>query len=148
MFTRRQIPGFILGVAATAWLGASAQAQQVVLVERGSPERKIILDAVRAPVERWLGIRVIFVVKRLAIFGDWAYADLRPRTEAGNRIDYRRTRIANDFDPEQDSDTVGFLLRRKGASWTVVEDALLPTDVFWEEWQQKYKLPRALFFAG
>ncbi len=147
MFTRRQVASFILGVAATAWLGASAHAQQVVLVERGSPQRKIILDAVRAPVERWLGIRVIFVVKRLAIFGDWAYADLRPRTAAGNRIDYRRTRIANDFDPEQDSDTVGFLLRRKGASWTVVEDALLPTDVFWEEWQQKYKLPRELFLT-
>jgi hypothetical protein len=147
MFTRRQIAGLLLGVAATA-LSASARAQQVVLVERGSPEREILLNTVRAPVERWLGIRVIFVVKRLAIFGDWAYADLRPRTEAGNRIDYRRTRIANDFDPEQDSDTVGFLLRRKGASWTVVEDALLPTDVFWEEWQQKYKLPRALFFAG
>ena len=147
MFTRRQVASFILGVAATAWLTASAQAQQIVLVARESPERKIILDAVRAPVERWLGIRVIFVVERLAIFGDWAYAALRPRTEAGKRIDYRKTRIAKDFDPEQDSDTLGFLLRRNGASWSVVEDALLPTDVFWEEWEQKYKLPRGLFFT-
>lgn len=147
MLTRRQVASFVLGLTASAWLGASAHAQQVVLVERGSPQRKIILDAVRAPVERWLGIRVIFLVERLAIFGDWAYADLRPRNEAGKRIDYRRTRIAKDFDPEQDSDTLGFLLRRNGASWSVVEDALLPTDVFWEEWQQKYKLPRELFFA-
>ena len=147
MFTRRQIASFVIGVAVTASFAASAQAQQVVLIERGSPEREILLNTVRVPVERWLGIRVIFVVKRLAIFGDWAYADLAPRTVTGDRIDYRRTRIAKQFDPEQDSDTLGFLLRRSGAGWTVAEDALLPTDVFWEEWQQKYKLPRELFFT-
>jgi hypothetical protein len=66
---------------------------------------------------------------------------------SGNRIDYRRTRIAKDFDPEQDSDLAGALLRRKDAAWSVVEEAFLPTDVYWEEWETKYKLPRALFFS-
>lgn len=101
----------------------------------------------RAPVERRLGIKVVFVVDRIAVFGDWAFASLHPRDAAGNRIDYRRTRIANDFDPEQDSDLAGTLLRRKGAAWSVVEEAFLPTDVYWEEWETKYKLPRALFLS-
>jgi hypothetical protein len=88
-----------------------------------------------------------FVVDRITVFGDWAFASVHPRNEAGNRIDYRRTRIAKDFDPEQDSDLAGALLRRKDAAWSVVEEAFLPTDVYWEEWAVRYKLPRALFFS-
>lgn len=94
-----------------------------------------------------LGIKVVFVVGRIRVFGDWGFASLQPRDAAGNRIDYRRTHIANDFDPEQDSDLVGALVRRQGGSWTLVESALLPTRVYWEEWEQKYKLPRAIFLS-
>jgi len=83
----------------------------------------------------------------MTMAGDWAFASLHPRDAAGHRIDYRRTRIAKDFDPEQDSDLVGALVRRQGASWSLVEHALLPTDVYWEEWETKYKLPRALFLS-
>jgi hypothetical protein len=112
-----------------------------------SPERKLILDAVCASVERTVGIKIIFVVDRMTVSGEWAFASLHPRDAAGNRIDYRRTLIAKDFDPEQDSDLAGALLLRKGATWTVVEEAFLPTDVYWEEWETKYKLPRALFLS-
>jgi len=98
-------------------------------------------------VERTLGIKVIFMVDRMTVFDEWAFASLHPRNATGNRIDYRRTLIAKDFDPEQDGDLAGALLRRKGAAWTVVEEAFLPTDVYWEEWETKYKLPRALFLS-
>ena len=33
------------------------------------------------------------------------------------------------------------------AATSVVDEALLPTDVYWEDWQTKYKLPRALFLS-
>ncbi len=87
------------------------------------------------------------MVDRMTVFDEWAFASLHPRNATGNRIDYRRTLIAKDFDPEQDGDLAGALLRRKGAAWTVVEEAFLPTDVYWEEWETKYKLPRALFLS-
>ena len=86
----------------------------------------------RVPVERLLDVKVVFVVERMTMFGDWAFAALHPRTEAGNRIDYRRTLIAKDFDPEQDSDFVDALVRRSGSSRTLVEHAFLPTDVVWK----------------
>jgi len=105
MLTRRQISLAMLG--ATLWLAVPAHAQRVISIERGSPERTAILDVVRASVERRLGIKVIFVVGRLTSYGDWAFADLHPRTASGERIDYRRTRIAKEFDPEQDSDIHG-----------------------------------------
>ena len=145
MVSRREL--LIVMVGAAVALVTPSHAQQIIMVERGSPERKAILDVVRAAVQRRLGIKVIFQVERLAVLGDWAFAGLRPRTETGGRIDYRRTLYAKNFDPEQDSDTVDVLLRRKGAAWTIVEEAFLPTDVVWEEWQRKYKLPRALFFV-
>jgi len=145
MVSRRE--SLIVMVGAAAALVTPSHAQQIIMVERGSPERKAILDVVRAAVQRRIGIKVVFQVERLAVLGDWAFAGLRPRTETGGRIDYRRTLYAKNFDPEQDSDTVDVLLRRKGAAWTIVEEAFLPTDVVWEEWQGKYKLPRALFFV-
>ena len=114
-------------------------------VPRGAPERKAILDVVRVPVERRLGIKVIFEVERLAILGDWAFAEVHPRTEAGGRIDYRRTRYARAYVPDLDSDLVLVLLRRSGVSWIVVQEAFLPTDVVWEEWVKTYRLPRRLF---
>lgn len=126
-------------------LDAPAYAQQIVEIQKGSPERKAILDVVRASVERRLGIKVIFVAERLAVYGDWAYAGLHPRTEAGKRIDYRRTLYAKDYIPDLDSDAVDVLLRRDGSSWSIVQEAFLPTDVVWEEWVKTYSLPRGLF---
>jgi hypothetical protein len=145
MLSRRRLLMLMAAVAAS--LHTPAHAQPILQIGGDSPERKVILDAVRASVERTLGIKVVFVVDRITVFGDWAFASVHPRNEAGNRIDYRRTRIAKDFDPEHDSDLAGALLRRKDAAWSVVEEAFLPTDVYWEEWEAKYKLPRALFFS-
>ena len=137
----------MLTAAVATSVRTSAYAQQILQIGRDSPERKLILDAARASVERTLGVKVIFMVDRMTVFDEWAFASLHPRNATGNRIDYRRTLIAKDFDPKQDGDFAGALLRRKGAAWTVVEEAFLPTDVYWEEWETKYKLPRALFLS-
>jgi hypothetical protein len=147
MLSRRELLTVMAGVATATWLSAPTHAEQIVQIERGSPDRQAILDVVRASVQRRLGIKVIFQVERLAVFGDWAFAGLRPRTATGNRIDYRHTLYAKNFDPDQDSDSVDVLLRRNGSAWSIAEEAFLPTDVVWEEWQSKYKLPRELFFV-
>jgi hypothetical protein len=147
MWSRRELLTVMGGVATATWLNAPSYAQQIVQIERGSPDRHVILDVVRASVQRRLGIKVIFQVERLAVFGDWAFAGLHPRTASETRIDYRRTLYAKNYVPDLDSDSVDVLLRRDGAVWSIVEEAFLPTDVVWEEWQEKYKLPRALFFV-
>lgn len=143
MWSRRSMLAMLTSAAFCP--ATRAEAQAIVLVPRGSPERKAMLDIVRVPVERRLGIKVIFEVERLAILGDWAFAEVHPRTEAGARIDYRRTRYARDYVPDLDSDLVLVLLRRNGTSWTIVQEAFLPTDVVWEEWVKTYRLPRRLF---
>jgi hypothetical protein len=146
MISRRQLL-FVTALAAATLMRVTAYAQQIAQIGTDSPERKSILDVARASIEHRLGVKVIFVVGRMTMYGDWAFAVLHPRDAAGNRIDYRRTLIGKGFDAEQDSDHFGVLVRRKGASWALVEEALLPTDVYWEEWETKYKLPRALFLS-
>ena len=127
MLSRRQVLLVTAALVAAGAMRTPADAQQIVQIGRDSPERKPILDAVRVPVERLLGIKVVFVVERMTMFGDWAFAALHPRTEVGDRIDYRRTLIAKDFDPEQDSDFVDALVRRSGSSLDAGR-ARLPAD--------------------
>lgn len=138
-----------LALSTTVWLGSPlpAPAQTVVAIERNAPDRGAILDAERDVLEIQLGIKVKFVVVRLARYGDWVYAALRPRTAAGDRIDYRRTLYAKDYLPDMDSDHIDVLLKRRDAGWIIVEQAFLPTDVVWEAWQDKYRLPRDLFLS-
>jgi len=145
MFSRRRMSIGVIAVAFMAGLRTSVRAQQIVHIGRDSPERKAILDVVRVAVERLLGIKVIFVVERMTVYGDWAFVALHPRNEAGQHIDYRRTLIGKDFDPDQDSDYAAALLRRNGPTWTLIEDAFLPNDVVWVDWETKHKLPHRLF---
>jgi hypothetical protein len=37
-----------------------------------------------------------------------------------------------------------FLLRKTGRGWSVAEISVGPTDVAWDSWRQKYKIPEAL----
>ena len=129
-----------MAVAAVA-LAAPAYAQQIVEIGRESPRRKPILDTVRAAVEGVLGVGVIFVVDRHPSVLGGRFASLHPRDAAGNRIDYRRTRIAKDFDPEQDSDLVGAFVRRRGGALTHAKSAFPPTKVYWEKWERRLRIP-------
>src|SRR5450631_2419650 len=110
MVSRRRM---MMVMAAATSIGAPAYAQEVMHIARDAPERMAILDVARIPVERRLGIKVVFVVERMTLFGDWAYAAMHPRDAAGNRIDYRRTLFAKDFDPEQDAGRRGLPADRR-----------------------------------
>lgn len=93
MSRRRWLTGS--AVLALVVVAAPALAQRIVQIERSSPERKAILDVALVPVERMLGINVVFVVKRLAVFGDWAFADLAlaPRRVAESTTAAPATRV-------------------------------------------------------
>jgi hypothetical protein len=111
----------------------------------GSPERRALLDAVRPSVEAKIGPPVVFVVHVIHVWGDWAYVQAVPQRPGGVPIDWSRTKFKDDFAKDFMTDIVMCLLRRNGAHWTVAEFVLGPTDVFWENWVGKYRLPRTLF---
>ena len=136
-----------------AQLGAPAATMTVTRVashyytpQKGSAERRAIMDAARVPVSADIGQTVIFRVSVLRTDGDWAYLQAEPRNPDGSALDWSRTRFAQDWAMDAMSDVIMVLLRRSGSGFQVVDHIIGPTDVAWYEWLGRYGLPEALFY--
>jgi len=110
-----------------------------VIVPQGA-ERKAVLNALRTPVEEELGPPIEFVVKRIAVVGDWAFVMATPQHSGGVPIDWAHSVCSGDV-----SHLVGGLMKRSDGGWKVVDMVLCPTDVAWATWPQDYGAPSALF---
>ena len=130
-------------VAALMMLGASF-AQE--LPQKGSPLRAELLDAARPAFMAETGGPIEFVVRRLAVLGDWAFGDISLRRPDGQPIDWMQTKYADDLRHDMfNPDYAFFLLKRRNGGWSVAEISVGPTDVAWDWWRQKYNIPGALF---
>lgn len=131
MTPRRQ--GLFLGcllaiatVAQSAAAGPPAGAR--ASVAPGSVHRRSILDAIRPAVEAQLGPNVEFVVHDLRIIQGWAFVAATPQRRGGRPIDGHR--YFRDFDSMGGLE-VQAVLRMRGGRWTVVEQAIGATDVWY-----------------
>src|SRR5436309_16088512 len=59
--------------------------------EKGSAERRAILDALRIPVERELKQRIVFAAEHFNVCGNWAFLGGKPQNASGGIPDYRGT---------------------------------------------------------
>lgn len=121
------------------------------LPELPAVERRAVLSALRAPVEKELGQPVKFVVGRITVYkgrGDalYAIASVVPVRPDGGDIDY--SRIAQ-FKPRLEAgvldDSTEALLVRRGRRWVIVEYRIGPTDTKIEEWSRTYHLRYQLY---
>jgi len=137
----------LIGACAIVALAVAASPAETARdIGRADPMRKTLLDALRPAVERDLGQKLIFVVHVLRIEGDWAFADIAPRTPAGAPVDFARTHHAKrQREGMLDGDTIYALLRREAGRWTVVAFVVGPTDVAWSGWHDEYGVPESLF---
>jgi hypothetical protein len=129
----------------TAQQGGAVRLGPLYTPERGTPERKAIMDAARVPVESVLGLPVIFVVSVLRTDGTWAYLQAQPRNPDGGALDWGRTPLAQDWQNGFVSDTVMVLLQNGDGGWAVADYVVGPTDVYWYSWIDMFGLPEALF---
>lgn len=107
--------------------------------------RKAILDSARVPVAEALGKPVLFRVGHLAVSGDWAFLRAEMEGPGGAPVDYAGTPLADAAKHGAASRTYAALLRRRGAGWTVVDKAIAPTDLAWEDWATRHGAPPAIF---
>ena len=126
--------------------GSPAQAE-ISTPPVGDARRSAILDVVRRRVEADIGPSVVFNVSVLRVSGDWAFVQATPKRPGGIDVDWKKTRFRDVFEKDFMSDIVMGLLRHDGGRWNLVEYVLGPTDVFWENWLQKHRLPRDLFLT-
>jgi hypothetical protein len=124
------------------------QAQAAYEPEKGSPERKAILDALRIPVERDLKQRVVFNTDNFKVSGNWAFVSGSPQTPDGGRPDYSRSKYRTAVDSGAFDDNFFALVKRTAGKWKTVAVEIGCTDVCFMDWPQKYRAPKAIFPFG
>jgi hypothetical protein len=119
--------------------------QNVYTPERGSAERKAILDAIRIPVERDLKQKVLFVADTFNVSGNWAFVGGTPQSPDGGEPDYSRTKYAEAADQGAFDNNFFALLKKTGGKWRVTTVAIGCTDVCYTDWWRRYRAPKAVF---
>ena len=128
----------------TATLTLSAHARQVHTPEKGSPERKAILDAFRVPVERELKQPIVFAADHFNVQGNWAFVDGRTQTPDGKEPNFRITKYADAIKYGAFDNNFFGLAKRTGRTWKVVTWAIGCTDVCYADWWRRYRAPKAI----
>ena len=113
--------------------------------EKGSVERKAIVDALRAPVEKQLKQPVIFKIDHLKVQNNWAFLNGRPQNPDGSAIDYTNTVYQDAVDSGAFDDGIVALLRKVNGKWKVVQYVIGATDVPYVDWDKKYRAPKGIF---
>ncbi|MEM0899394.1 MAG: hypothetical protein AAGI92_05530 [Pseudomonadota bacterium] len=133
-----------MAVAASAAVAPRAFAQNYRTPERGTAERRAILDAVRPRIEAEMRGEVEFVVQSLRVLDGWAFAVLDPQRPGGRPIDIADTGYADDL-YIMDGLTVFALMRERDGRWHLIDSVTGPTDVAFQPWPEFYGAPRIIF---
>jgi len=137
---KRILPVFLVLITA-----ATLAAQEAHTPEKGSPERKAILDALRIPVERALKQKVVFVAENFKVQGSWAFVSGRPQNTGGGSPDYSRTEYADAVDSGAFDNNFFALLKKTAGKWKVSTYAIGCTDVCYADWWSRFRAPKAIF---
>ncbi len=113
--------------------------------EKGSVERKAVVDALRVPVEKQLKQPVIFKIDHLKVQNNWAFLTGRPQSSDGSAIDYANTVYHDAVDSGAFDDGIVALLRQVNGKWKVVQYVIGATDVPYVDWDKKYRAPKGIF---
>lgn len=124
---------------------AAAAGQMVHTPEKGSPERKAILDALRVPVERELRQNIVFAAEHFNVLGNWAFIGGAPQDGSGGRPNYRGTPYQEAIDSDMFDNNFFAILKKTSNKWKVVTYAIGCTDVCYADWWRRYKAPKAIF---
>jgi hypothetical protein len=122
-----------------------AAAQSAYTPEKGSPERKAILDALRLPIERDLKQKVVFVADNFRVQGNFAFVSGTPQNSSGEDPDYARTKYAHQVDSGAFDNNFFALLKKTAGKWRVATHAIGCTDVCYAYWWREHRAPKAIF---
>lgn len=133
------------GFAVVSILAAGAFAQSAYTPEKGSPERKAVLDALRVPIEKELKQKIIFTVDHMGVQGTWSFVSGTPQGANGGRPNYDGTPYTEALESGAFDNNYFALLRKTGGKWKVVTYAIGCTDVCFADWWKTHKAPKAIF---
>lgn len=137
--------GKIALFAVVVALAGPVSAEAVSTPKPGSPERKAILDALRAPVAGVLKQEVIFRVNHLKVKDGWAFLKGKPRTKDDKPIDYRGTPYEEEAKTADEILVAVLRYEGKGERWRVEKYELFTTDVWWHGIHKSLGAPIEIF---
>jgi len=105
--------------ASTAPL-VSSQTASAYDLEKGSNDRKIILDTVRPMVERLLNPPVTFQVETIRVAGDYAFLRMTPIRPTGDAIDTATTNLTN----KNSGVLTQIVLKKNDGNWTLLDGVI------------------------
>ncbi len=139
-----QLKIIFLGICA---LTNYAYAQAVIEPKRGTALRKDLLDTVRVKVERDVKSNVLFKVETLRTDGHWAFLSAVPVTASLAKIDYTKTKFAQQYEQSMFDNVVTVLLKKNNVRWQVIEYSIGATDADFVGWPLKYGVPKEVLMA-
>ena len=133
-----------LGISLTVLilLAVSAFGQNVYEPERGSAERKAILDHPRTRRSD-MKQKIVFVTDNFRVQGSWAFVGGTLQSPDGGQPDLRGTAWAEEADFFENNFFA--LVRKTGSRWRVTTHAIGCTDVCYSDWWRRYRAPKAVF---
>jgi len=137
--------GILVSLLACQFMTPAALAAGCHTPAAGSPERKAIMDSLRNPVMGALKQRVVFVVAKLKVCGNWAFLEAEPRRPGGKPVDWTIGDYADAVADDMCGGYVHALLIRRGGRWKVREHVICATDVPYVTWPEEFGAPAALF---
>jgi hypothetical protein len=119
--------------------------QSVYTPEKGSIERKAILDALRVRIERELKQPIVFVTDNFKVQGAWAFVSGTPQSPDGGMPNYNGTKYAAAQKDGFFEKNFFAILKNTAGKWKVSAYAIGCTDVCYTEWWRQYRAPKAIF---
>jgi hypothetical protein len=129
----------------TIFVVNEAVSQSVYTPEKGSPERKAILNALRVSVERELKQPIVFATDNFKVQGTWAFVSGTPQSPSGGPPNYKGTKYAEAQREGFFDNNFFALLKKTAGKWNVSIYAIGCTDVCYTEWWRQYRAPKAIF---
>ncbi|MGH1353322.1 MAG: hypothetical protein ACRBBN_21320 [Methyloligellaceae bacterium] len=125
---------------------SQALAGHLYIPDVRSPERKQIMDAARVPIMKALaGQKIVFVVRKLKVKGEWAYLEAVPRLRNGGKVNYNITKFRDAVKEGLFDEWVGVLLKRNFGSWVVKTHIIGATDYPVVAWPKKFGASAEIF---
>jgi len=119
--------------------------QSVHTPERGSPERKAIMDSLRVPIERELKQSIVFSAQTFNVMGNWAFMFGTMQKPEGGQPDFSRTKYARAQKDGFFDNNFQALLKRTAGKWSIIKYQIGCTDVCYTEWWKQFRAPKAVF---
>ncbi len=134
---------FVFSILFILVICGSASAGYLYTPKKGSTERKSIMDTARIPIMKELaGQKIVFVVRKLNVFGNWAYLEAVPQLKNGKKVNYKITKFREDIRQGFFDDWVGVLLKRAGRGWKVEAYTIGATDYPVVAWPDEFGAPK------